>query len=115
MSQGGLGPVPNDLFTWWQVLLMVAFLITLVVIVVVAVSGFTIWIFRGHPPESRLVRTDMAFVGIGGMVGAWIVAAANVLGTNAGQGLWLWIWPGIIAGAIAFGAWVLRDRRTPHR
>lgn len=97
------------------VLILLGVLLAAVSVFVVALVGFTIWVLRGHPPESRLVRADMAVVVIGCMVGAWIVAAANVLGTNAGQRLWLWLWPGVIAGVIAFGAWVLKDRRTPHQ
>jgi hypothetical protein len=113
VAQGGLGPVPNDLFQWWQVLIILAILMTLFVVVAVAVFGYGYWAVKRHPPTSQYVRADMLLVTIGSAVIGWIVAVAIAVDPNSGPAFWRWIWPVVIAGAGVL-MWLLwRQRRTP--
>lgn len=113
VAQGGLGPVPDDLFPWWSVLVIVAVLVALLVLVAVAVFGYGYWAVKHRQPENQYVRAGMSLITIGLVVVGWTVAVAIVVDPNSGPGFWMWIWPVVIAGAGVLVWLPWRRRRTP--
>ena len=114
VAQGGLGPIPDDLFPWWSVLLIIGVLLALLALVTVAVFGYAYWAVMQRPPTNRYVRADMVLVAIGSILVAWIVAVSIVVDPNSGPIFWSLIWPVLAVGAAGFMAYLWKQRQTPQ-